>query len=341
MKQTSYLEDKWKSLFGENKNEVLEMLITAYSEPRRTYHNLLHIENMFMTIEKALPEFDQDIALNIAVWFHDYIYIPGSAKNEILSAQAAEEFCIKSKFSLEVISEVKDMILMGSKLGEKVLSPKTQIFHDLDYVILAGSPLQYAQYATGVKNELSFFVKNFIYRSRRIKFLIELMAQEKIFLSEKFQVNEKRARENIQHEIGISSNYKKWRSTQYAPVEIDETSINQYVIESTSKIQVKKFALNSIEKIQVSKRNLAVVDQLVLIIHGQEGLMITTEDALGGNELMRTLKDILPSSRPFSNWFLQVAFNSPSGSLTTIYNRDSIDSNSSASDDDYSKALLD
>ena len=55
-----------------------------YGENHRHYHTLRHIAALLAARDNYFPESSRCIEL--AIWFHDLIYIPGDEHNELLSA---------------------------------------------------------------------------------------------------------------------------------------------------------------------------------------------------------------------------------------------------------------
>ncbi|MFO1372511.1 MAG: hypothetical protein U1F42_08985 [Candidatus Competibacteraceae bacterium] len=73
-----------------------------YGEPSRRYHTLAHIRHCLDEFDQASTFMDNADAVEMALWFHDAIYIPGATDNERCSAElfrqragedAAPAFC--------------------------------------------------------------------------------------------------------------------------------------------------------------------------------------------------------------------------------------------------------
>lgn len=67
--------------------------LEAYSEPHRVYHNLDHIHDLLSSVAEMsnffkFPRWTQD-NLELAVWYHDFVYEIGSVDNEQESAKIA------------------------------------------------------------------------------------------------------------------------------------------------------------------------------------------------------------------------------------------------------------
>ncbi|MBP9827364.1 hypothetical protein KBC99_02700 [Candidatus Saccharibacteria bacterium] len=65
---------------------VYSDITTSYTAPGRHYHTLSHIADMLHNLDIYFP--NRSPAVELAIWFHDYIYYPGSRYNELDSALA-------------------------------------------------------------------------------------------------------------------------------------------------------------------------------------------------------------------------------------------------------------
>jgi len=87
-------------VFAEETSHWFEVVLRAYNEPHRHYHTLKHIKSMLRNLDNislTLPLTSQQIeVLQVAIWFHDIVYIVPSepGRNECTSAIRAREFCL-------------------------------------------------------------------------------------------------------------------------------------------------------------------------------------------------------------------------------------------------------
>lgn len=67
--------------------------VEAYSEPHRVYHNLGHIHDLLVSVVEMTNRFEFSKStrdnLELAVWYHDFVYEIGSTSNEADSAEIA------------------------------------------------------------------------------------------------------------------------------------------------------------------------------------------------------------------------------------------------------------
>ena len=78
-------------------DQTSKFLIDAYSEARRHYHTLQHIEHMLASLQEVRPRFEreEEVVLKLAIWFHDCVYDPQAAeagKNERDSIERWNDF---------------------------------------------------------------------------------------------------------------------------------------------------------------------------------------------------------------------------------------------------------
>jgi len=70
---------------------VWQMLKQHYREPHRFYHNLGHLDHCLRELDAAKDHIEEFHATEMAIWFHDIIYIYGANDNEARSAETFEE----------------------------------------------------------------------------------------------------------------------------------------------------------------------------------------------------------------------------------------------------------
>src|ERR1700721_2822073 len=66
--------------------EVGEYLLSQYSESARHYHGVGHIVSMLEGFDVIEADFEQPLAAELAIFFHDVIYDPPRHDNEEQSA---------------------------------------------------------------------------------------------------------------------------------------------------------------------------------------------------------------------------------------------------------------
>lgn len=184
----------------------IHQLITAWQEPHRKYHTLLHLKKMLVTLEiftNAGLEYDR-LAVYLAAWFHDAIYGIGTTDNELQSAELALYMLGENPLSAEVYR----LIMLTEKHAPTYADINGIVLCDADLAILGGTPNDYAKYARQVREEYAI-VPDDIYIPGRINVLKKLLDNTQLFHSDfAYQQWEHRARENLHQEIEKLKNPK-------------------------------------------------------------------------------------------------------------------------------------
>lgn len=175
-----------------------------YTSPKRHYHNLQHLKNMYAQLEACRKQINDWDTLMFSLFYHDIIYKATSKDNEEKSALAA----IKA---LSSIGYPKDKIrLCGEQILETkshALSPDndTNLFTDADLSILGSDWNNYLEYSRQVRKEYAIY-PDFMYNPGRKKVLEHFLQMENIFKTPHFkQKFEKQANENLIAEIALIS----------------------------------------------------------------------------------------------------------------------------------------
>lgn len=194
---------KLVSKYNQNKslgNHLWLEIFTKYSEPKRQYHTIAHLENLISelsTIQNHIKDWE---SILFAVFYHDIIYKATSKSNEEDSAEMARTRLSEIGYPEEKITQVVSMIL-ATKRHESSKDTDTNFLTDADLAILGKQHQEYRQYSENVRKEYSIY-PNFLYNPRRKKALQHFLNMETIFKTEYFiKTYEKEARKNIAEEL--------------------------------------------------------------------------------------------------------------------------------------------
>ncbi|RYD49753.1 MAG: hypothetical protein EOP83_24780 [Verrucomicrobiaceae bacterium] len=170
-------------------------LYSRYSESHRHYHNLHHIEAMLVKMDEVSAG---DVAMELAIWFHDVIYDPRARDNE---EQSAAFFVTRMGPYLDAMlcCEVLRLILATDYARPGTGMVDENLIRDIDLSILASSPEDYTSYAAAVRKEYAH-VTDEDFRKGRMA-LLKRFLEAPIYQSASFGSMEKQARNNIQAEI--------------------------------------------------------------------------------------------------------------------------------------------
>lgn len=201
-----FIEEVWDMLSYQlsipkvDSRKILEEVISKYSEPHRSYHNLSHVYSLLMMAEEYYDFIENPILFELSIWFHDLIYDPSRNDNEEKSAERALE--LLSPFLADSFLEnLKQMILSTIEHAPILKDQDNELFLDLDMSVLATETTVYDQYTAAIRKEYSIFTDE-IYQAGRKSVLEKFMAGDQIFLTDFFKENfEKQVVDNIQNEL--------------------------------------------------------------------------------------------------------------------------------------------
>ena len=78
---------------SEVKDDALKLLNLRYGEPARFYHTLDHIDELMRFYDEYRGKIVDNLAVRLAIMYHDIIYDPKSGTNEEDSAAIFEQWC--------------------------------------------------------------------------------------------------------------------------------------------------------------------------------------------------------------------------------------------------------
>ncbi|UWX62614.1 hypothetical protein N0B40_10040 [Chryseobacterium oranimense] len=173
-----------------------------YSGKGRHYHNLFHLECMFLELESVKSPIEDDHTVSFSVFYHDVIYDATSKSNEEKSASFAVERLQKMELNPDTISKVEYQIL-ATKSHRKSDDTDTNYLLDADLSILGKEPDVYFDYTRKIRKEYALY-PDILYKPGRKKVLKHFLELESIFKTENFRDRyEEQARENLAAELKL------------------------------------------------------------------------------------------------------------------------------------------
>ncbi len=211
------LDRKWQELWQLRSNSVIgepylnrqeidrvfRLLVIAYTQPDRHYHNLQHIHHVLTILDRFPHRLQDPMSVALAAWFHDFVYDSRSIDNEIQSAKLAGELLQDIGLSSETIDRTQQLILATQGHQTNIRDNDLCIFLDADLAILGTNPERYQIYARSIRHEYSW-VSAELYREGRSRVLESFLQRQRLYHTELlFDELEARARLNIQTEIRL------------------------------------------------------------------------------------------------------------------------------------------
>ncbi|WET49205.1 hypothetical protein PYS58_22055 [Chryseobacterium indologenes] len=183
-------------------NTLWKEIETRYAEKGRHYHNLLHLENMFIELESIKEKISDFSTVSFSVFYHDIIYNTSSKSNEEKSALKAKERLTELGLHQSNIKIISDQIL-ATKFHERSDDEDTNCLLDADLSILGKNLETYLAYTRMIRKEYSIY-PDLLYKPGRKKVLQHFLELDSIFKTEYFKEKyELQARSNIAAEIQL------------------------------------------------------------------------------------------------------------------------------------------
>ena len=174
---------------------LLNILITAYSEPQRAYHNVQHIAECLAHFQSIQSSLNDPIAVETAIWFHDVIYDPRASDNELQSAELMKQVC-DPFLSEPQIEKVYQWIIATQKHQPSDDHDLNSLL-DIDLAILGSSAERFAEYQQQIQFEYAW-VESGVYQVKRKQLLQQFEQMNPIFQTSYInQCLEKQAKRNL------------------------------------------------------------------------------------------------------------------------------------------------
>lgn len=186
---------------------VRDLLLAAYADPRRGYHDLRHLAEVLDHLDLLLDGLDPDAArevdtgaVRLAAWFHDAVYA-GAPDDEERSARLAETELSALALDTAVVAEVARLVRLTATHDPADDDLAGALLSDADLAVLAAEPGRYAEYVAGVRRDYAH-VPDEAFRRGRAEVLRALLAAPALFRTAPGRrLWERRARVNVEAEL--------------------------------------------------------------------------------------------------------------------------------------------
>ena len=176
-------------------NLVYDDLVTHYNEPGRCYHDLNHLTHCLREFDRAAVGMEIPNAVELALWFHDAVYVPGATDNEQRSADLFFQWR-RTWFSPALVDKVCDFILITMHRQNPEKGDESYMV-DIDLSSFGEHWPIFLRDTWNVRKEQAH-VPDAIYYPAHARFLKMLLNRPRIFHTDFFyEKYEEAARQNI------------------------------------------------------------------------------------------------------------------------------------------------
>ncbi|CAN5250545.1 hypothetical protein BH23VER1_BH23VER1_31710 [soil metagenome] len=179
-----------------------DRLLAHYSEAGRYYHTPDHVLRCLEALDRYPAAIDDPDAVELAIWYHDSVYVVGAGPGE---NEAASARLFRAEF-LPVASERVN----GERVERYILATchhgapddaDSGLVMDIDLAVLGEESPRYQQYASDIRREYARIPEP-DYRSGRAEVLKGILGRRSIYTTNHFRkLYEERARANLVAEL--------------------------------------------------------------------------------------------------------------------------------------------
>lgn len=189
----------WSCCGGTHAEDVYRMLARCYTEPARHYHTLVHVRRCLRHLDLARGAIPEPDAVELALWFHDVIFVPGAQDNE---QRSADWFRCQADGRIRACDPIRAMILATTHQGIAA-DPDTRFVCDIDLAALGASRSRFREDGRRLRAERPDLDDRAYDRHER-KILRGLLERPRIYLTDFFYTRcEAPARRNLSWRLGL------------------------------------------------------------------------------------------------------------------------------------------
>lgn len=182
-------------------NRASESLTPLYQQPHRAYHGITHIKALLNLQQTHRHLIHDQLAVTLAIWFHDAIYDSTRHDNEEQSALLAEQALPSWGCPADLTASVARKVRATQQHLWTDSDPDTAVFLDFDLGILAAPEAAYQRYADQVAQEYAW-VPPQAYRLGRAKVLSAFLDRPVLYFTPSLRDKwEATARANLSNEL--------------------------------------------------------------------------------------------------------------------------------------------
>ncbi|XJV84026.1 hypothetical protein AB3469_38345 [Burkholderia anthina] len=190
----------WSCSGGIDAEEVYRMLARSYTEPARHYHTLVHVRRCLRQLDLARDMIPEPDAVELALWFHDVIFVPGAKDNE---QRSADWFRRQADGRIRARERICAMILATTHVGIAE-EPDTRFACDIDLAVLGAARSRFREDGRRLRAERPD-LDDRAYDLHERTILRGLLLRPRIYLTDFFYTRcERQARRNLNWRLGLA-----------------------------------------------------------------------------------------------------------------------------------------
>ncbi|QQG44968.1 MAG: N-methyl-D-aspartate receptor NMDAR2C subunit [Candidatus Sungiibacteriota bacterium] len=192
---------EWRALWWRIKAQgdpepPYEQLVGLYSQPHRCYHTLAHIEHCLKEFDAVWHFARSPNAVEMALWYHDAIYVAKAKDNEEKSAELAARVLRSALVPDTFVQEVVRLILK-TKHDAPPADFDAQLVVDIDLSSLGLPEDVFEKHGEEIRREY-WWVPDALFAEVRSQIFKSFFSRPTIYLTNFFQEKyEKQARRNL------------------------------------------------------------------------------------------------------------------------------------------------
>jgi predicted metal-dependent HD superfamily phosphohydrolase len=170
-----------------------------YREKERFYHTLEHLNECLDSLEAArsrVPVPNAD-AIEMALWFHDLVYVPRVDNNEEESARIAE-LCLNQAGASQLLVNDVNRLILATRNHQHDDQEDAKWMIDIDLAIFGQHEDRFAEYERQIRKEYEWVAAD-VYCEKRVGILEAFLLRPRLYQTDYFcQRLESQARANLQ-----------------------------------------------------------------------------------------------------------------------------------------------
>jgi predicted metal-dependent HD superfamily phosphohydrolase len=177
-----------RRLGGDEKaaGETFDTLSRAWGERTRRYHGHEHLAECLHQLDLAAHTLTSTDVVELALWFHDAVYVPAAADNEESSARLLIQESRRLRIDAATAERSAALVRATAHPTAEALAPEAALMLDVDLSILGSDPVRFLEYEYAIGEEFQD-TPRLKFEIGRGRFLTSLLARPSIFHTDFFR----------------------------------------------------------------------------------------------------------------------------------------------------------